>query len=369
MTISRADERRVRAAATAARAAVLALPSEGGITDVALIGNASEVYEWVPSRIVDLDCFVFVREMNAEAGIVLQNLRSELGRGLKSLGVDFELRIIRGMYKPDRGASDPPIVLLHLGAFTDETYLAESIVKRWAWRKYRCQVEGSRLARLAPRRPVLDDLLYGPGGVIDRLHDLHRGETVMSEWSIPELSVSTVSFDADSWVFTEFCYGSAATTARTHARVLGHGEADRLGNEEFFAWYDQNVLATRTLLPLMAMKGRARNEGFSAGASRPRELCTEFLERVLACGAGIRPGPARPGSAQVTVIRLSRAQPHPPCPSAFHGAVSPSSRPPSFTAGEMVRNITKPSKGARTVSSVSPPSMLLTVPSTAPSVT
>ncbi len=282
MVISGADERRVRTAVATTRSALLELTRCAPIIDVALIGSAGGTYRWTPSRIVDFDCFVFVEALDNKAGTALQNLNDDLVNKLGKTGVDFELRIIRGSYKPNRTMADPPILLLHLGVFTDDSYLQEEACKRWAWRKYICQVEESRLARLAPSRPSLEDLLYGPRGVVERLADLNRGKTAMCEWLLPDLNSTEITIDHHSSVFVEFCYGSAATTARNHARILGYPEADRLENDQFFSWYQETVLPTKTLLPLMEMKRRARDEGATAGDTRPRELCTSFLKSVLA---------------------------------------------------------------------------------------
>jgi hypothetical protein len=261
------------------RDAILALLGRGGIMDVAFIGSASGLYGWVPSRIVDFDAFIFAGRLDRTVGCEIQSLERDVRQGCDARGVDFELRIIQGAYKPQRTDADRPIVLAHLGVFDEREYLDESPVKRWAWRKYPCERDTQRLARLAPERPTPGDLLYGPRGIVEKLADLRSGATSMIEWMLPDLHVEVRRFDCDSPVFTEFCHGAAATTARHHARLLDRIEADSMGNSEFFAWYDANVLRTRSLLPLMALKARSRDEGFGP-ASVSRELAIDFLEEV-----------------------------------------------------------------------------------------
>jgi hypothetical protein len=261
------------------REAILSLLGRDGILDIAFIGSASSVYEWVPSRIVDFDAFIFVGRLDRDVGNEIQRVQEDVGRRLNALDVDFELRIIEGAYKPQRSALERPIVLAHLGVFDERLYLNTPIVKRWSWRKYPCERGVERLARLCPRKPTAHDLLHGPSGVADTLNDLRRGKTSMLEWMLPDLHTEERHFDCESHVFVEFCHGAAATTARHHARLLDKDEADRLGNNEFFLWYHENILRTSSLLPLIELKARSRNDGFG-DVERSRELTIDFLEAV-----------------------------------------------------------------------------------------
>jgi hypothetical protein len=261
------------------REAILSLPGRGGILDIAFIGSASSIYEWIPSRIVDFDAFIFVERLDREAGKEIQALEEDVRRGLDALDVDFELRIIEGSYKPQRRDLDRPIVFAHLGVFDEHLYQSEAVVKRWGWRKYLCERDVDRLARWSPRKPTGFDLLYGPRCISDKLSDLRRGETSMVEWKLPDLRTEVRSFNCESSVFAEFCHGAAATTARHHARLLNRDEADCLANSEFFGWYNENILWTESLLPLMELKARSRNEGFG-DISLSRGLAIDFLEAV-----------------------------------------------------------------------------------------
>lgn len=273
-------EHRVRTAADAVRVGLLGLLDHDGVTDLAFIGTASDRYEWRPSRIVDFDAFVFCERRGPAVGGLLDELRRRLAAALDDLGVDLELRVLRGAYKPDRHDDDRPIVLAHLGVFGEADYLDEPVTKRWAWRKYPCIREPGRLARLCPARPTRDDVLDGPRGIREKLRDLRAGATVMEEWVLPDLAlVERVFRDGDA-AFTEFCHGAVATGARHHARLLGYPEPDVLGNDDFFPWYDRSVLATESLLPLVDRKRRSRNEGFGALGAGSRPLAIDFLEAV-----------------------------------------------------------------------------------------
>jgi hypothetical protein len=283
----------VTPAASLVRDAAHSLVAQSGVLDLAFIGSASELYEWKPSRIVDFDFFIFANELGRALGDALERMRQGMASRLDAMGVDFELRIIRGPYKPERTSSDRPIVLAHLGVFTDETYRTEAPTKRWSWRKYPCVVERHRLMRLSPRSVDLRDLLEGPEGVEAGLRDLIRGVTLMEEWILPELRTEVRSFDATSHVFVEFCHASVSTCARHHARVLGYTEPDRLSNEEFFPWYDRQVLSTSSLLPLAELKRRSRDEGFGSLGSSSRKLAIAFLGTLSqVCRDGLSvPGP------------------------------------------------------------------------------
>jgi hypothetical protein len=261
------------------REAILSLLRRGGILDVAFIGSASTVYEWIPSRIVDFDAFIFVDRLDRDAGNEIQRVQEDVRRRLDVLDVDFELRIIEGAYKPQRSALQRPIVLAHLGVFDERLYLNAPVVKRWSWRKYPCEKDVERLDRLCLRKPTALDLLREPSGVADTLNDLRRGTTSMLEWKLPDLHTEELCFDCESHVFVEFCHGAAATAARHHARLLDRDEADRLGNDKFFPWYNENVLRTSSLLPLMELKARSRNGGFG-DVGRSRALTINFLEAV-----------------------------------------------------------------------------------------
>lgn len=253
---------------------LLSLPE---LLDLAFIGTASEVYRWKPSRIVDFDAFLFTGQRGAAVGTVLLGAKERLQRELNGMDVDFDLKVIRGSFKPERMPSDRPVVLAHLGVYTDQLYLKDSCLKRWAWRKYPCRVEPQRLRRLAPNPPTRDDLLLGPGGVNERLGDLATGTTMMEEWILPSMESVVHVVTAKAPLFVEFCFASCAVSARHHARTRGYLEPDTLGNDEFFVWYDQNVLHTSTLLPLMEMKARSRDEGLAVFGSRPMLLAGEFL--------------------------------------------------------------------------------------------
>ena len=236
------------------RRATLALLRAGKLSDVAFIGSASSVYEWIPSRIVDFDVFMFVERLSPEVGKQVQCMAEEVKRELDKVNVDFELRIIEGPYKPQRSNWERPIVLAHVGVFDERLYLEAPVVRRWSWRKYSCELDVTRLARLCPQKPTASDLLYGRDGIVDALRDLRRGRTSMVEWKLPDLQTDRLWFDCRSHVFVEFCHSAVATAARHHARLLDKPEADHLSNTEFFPWYDENILKTPSLLTYRELK-------------------------------------------------------------------------------------------------------------------
>jgi hypothetical protein len=271
----------LRRAVGLVRSAVLGCLTSDTIEDVVFIGNSSEAYEWVPSRIVDFDCFVFTRSMHSGVGRVLEAAGEWAQREVNALGVDLELRVIRGAYKPDRSAHQPPIICIHAGVFDEERYGAQPALHRWSWKKYPCVVEPDRLRRLAPPKPTLEDLLEGPRGVRERLTSLEARSTEMIELLLPSMAERRLQFAEGTPQFVEFCYSSAASCARHHARILGHAQADALGNEDFFAWYFHTVLADDALTELIELKARSRDAGFAGLGAVPRRLATSYLSRLL----------------------------------------------------------------------------------------
>ena len=74
--------------------------NDGVIEDLAFIGNASAVYPWIASLMVDLDVFLFTGRLDPALGHWLIGVREELTTELAARGADFELRIVEGPYKP-----------------------------------------------------------------------------------------------------------------------------------------------------------------------------------------------------------------------------------------------------------------------------
>ena len=211
---------------------------------------------------VDFDAFVFVKEMDAAAGQPLADLRERWTAECDALGIDFDLRIIEGPYKPAIAILRRPAFVVHLGVFTETLYLAASPLKRWAWRKYICEREPGRLARLAPSRPTLAEFAAGPKGLRERCAAVNDGSVEMTEWLLPSLQARRFAITLDQTNFVECCFAYAANTARNHARALGLAEADQLGNSEFFAWYNEAVFRSPDLIALMDYKAACRDQGF-----------------------------------------------------------------------------------------------------------
>ena len=82
--------------------------ADGTLGDLAFIGNASALYDWVSSLMVDLDAFLFVENLDSTVGSWLVSVRDQLDSELARQGLDFELRIVEGPYKPAIKNSDSP---------------------------------------------------------------------------------------------------------------------------------------------------------------------------------------------------------------------------------------------------------------------
>lgn len=275
------DRRRIESAVGEVKQELRRLLTHVQVKDLAFIGNASDVYEWHPSKIVDLDAFLFTQTIGPVVGASILGLRDRLTATLADVDIDFELRIVKGAYKPERDAANDPIVVAHLGIFTEETYCREAAIKRWSWRKYPCEVDATRLARLSPDRPSVGDLRDGPRGVVERLRELRARTTQMTEWTLPDLGQESFDVAADDALFAEICLSAAATSARHHARVLGAAEPDELGNSAFVEWYSRNVLDSESYCELMRRKESARAAGEQPSVHEVRALAIDYLEQLL----------------------------------------------------------------------------------------
>jgi hypothetical protein len=268
--------------------------SGGKVQDLAFIGNASSIYAWHPSLMVDVDIFLFVEALDRQTGFWLLQVRDELARELEREHADFELRIIEGPYKPCIARLSRVVVVAHLGVFTDRMYLAEAALKRWAWRKYRCERDVFRLARLAPSPPDLNQILNDDRGIRCRLRSLELGRIEMREWLLPDFIEVPLYVTKSEPNFIECCFSYAANCARHHCRGLGLREADEMGNEEFFPWYCANVFRSQALTELMGLKGKCRDRGFDIDVNQAQGLAVEYmscLERYLAASSPFERSP------------------------------------------------------------------------------
>lgn len=248
-----------------------------GLRDVGFVGNASGHYPWEPTPIVDLDICVFVDSVDPTVGHRLTAIDDSLTQRLAQLDVDFETRIIRGAYKRTLLDVSRPVVVAHLGVFTEAMYREASPFLRWGWRKYRCTIEPGRFARLAPPQPSIAQLLHGPRGVHERLSALVAGRVVMHEWILPELTEVEWAVSQSEPLFAESCFSAGATIARNHGRALGCVESDSLPNREFFAWYNGSLFPSGALMELMRLKSRARDVGYRGMLPEARAHAVEFL--------------------------------------------------------------------------------------------
>ena len=251
--------------------------TRAGLVDVAFIGNTSGAYPWEPSDTIDVDVVLFARGLDAALGAWLLEAGNQIRRALVPDCVEFELRVVRGPFKLARSRPSGPVVVAHLAVFTEATYLERPVTLRWAWRKYRCRIEPGRLARLAPHPPGWDDLRE----LAERkLRRVEGGVVLMTEWRLPTFAERLLEFRAPDPMVAEYCFSSANVCARTHARILGLEEADRLPNTDFARWYHEVVLHSPALEALMLLKDRARAEGYEGLTERALPLVIDYLRAL-----------------------------------------------------------------------------------------
>lgn len=268
--------------AATVKTSLLGCLSHPAVIDFAFIGNSSSVYEWVPCALVDLDCFIFARALSPTLGLWLADLRDELTVMLDERGISFELRIIEGPYKPSLARLSRPVIVVHLGVFTEAGYRRSPVLKRWAWRKYACERESQRLLKLAPDPPGMDEFVRGAKGLDERLKAIRAGSVAMNEWLLPSLRTRRLEVSVGDPAFQECCFAYCANSARNHARALGCAQADVLGNAQFFTWYHENLFRSDELLELMKLKAHCRDVGFDQDGGRVRQLALTYLESLRA---------------------------------------------------------------------------------------
>ena len=252
------------------------------ILDVSFIGNASEIYEWEPTPIVDLDVCLFVLQRDSRVGRWLGGLQRSLAERMNTAGIDFDLRLIRGPYKQVPLHIERPVIVVHMSVFTEEMYLERPKLLRWAWRKYSGVVDPTRLSRMAPERPTYQELLKGRSGVMQKLQSVESGSAPFLEYKLPDFTELIWTARLGEPLFAEYCLSAGATCARNHARVLARDEPDCLGNRDFVAWYDNNILSSAAFRALMDLKNKVRNEGYGE-AFVAALLAQAYLRELREC--------------------------------------------------------------------------------------
>jgi hypothetical protein len=99
----------------------------------------------------------------------------------------------------------------------------------------------------------------------------------MTEWLLPGFEPVVHRFGTDHPVFPEYCLMGAMVVARSHARLLGHTQAEFLSNQNFCEWYVRECVPIPALIEICALKQRARQHGFTDLMPKARELAVEFF--------------------------------------------------------------------------------------------
>lgn len=271
-------EDKLRKAIEITQAELRAGIGHAGIIDVAFIGNTSDTYIWEPAMIVDIDVCLFVESTDSRLGHWLLALRDRLQVAIAALGADFELKVVRGPYKPAAWRLSRPIVVAHIGVFTKESYQQATLAIRWSWKKYRCVVEPDRLFWAAQEPPHWRELRAMAERKLSRI----RAERVqMAEWELPEFVERNRAFTPDHPVFAEYCLAGPLVCARIHGRILRYAEADQLSNRDFVRWYRREILDVAVLEELLDLKEVARQRGYEGLIPTVSELASRYFTALL----------------------------------------------------------------------------------------
>lgn len=271
-------EENLRQAIRLTQAEIQAGIGHAGIIDAAFIGNTSGAYVWEPALIADIDLCLFVESKNSDLGHWLLALRDRLRVAMNSLGVDFDLKVIRGPYKPAALQLTRPVALAHVAIFTEPSYRQEKPAFRWSWRKYRCIVEPDRLLVTGQEPPDWQELRTMAERKLARIA---AGRIEMTEWELPGFVEQRREFTSDHPAFAEYCLAGPLVCARVHGRILRRAEADQLSNREFVEWYRREVMETAALEELLEFKEIARQRGYAGLIPMVDERASRYLADLI----------------------------------------------------------------------------------------
>jgi hypothetical protein len=186
-----------------------------------------------------------VHNSGVNVGEWLLDICNQLSCDVGALGIDFELRVIRGPYKPPILEVVKPVLVAQVSLFTDQSYREQRALLRWGWRKYSCIVEEHKLQELAPLPPTINELIEGQSGVREKFVIIESGSSPLVEALLPDLQEVRWEVHKGDALFAEFCLAAGALCARNHARALRRSEADTLANREFGAGIAQKLCGQR----------------------------------------------------------------------------------------------------------------------------
>ncbi len=252
------------------------------LVDLAFIGNASDVYAWIPTPNVDLDVCFIVRALEHDCGTWLLEQAARMRELAGEAGIPFELRIINGPYKPTPDRSAGPAIVLHAAVFTERNYSLQPALLRWSWRKYKCVAVPERFSEWAPGRPGARELLDGPIGIRKRLAAIDAGTAVFYEQQLPSFEWTEFTAAVGDNLFTEYCFAAVADSARNHGRVIGSPEADALSNQDYTNWYARRVFPSASFSEAMRLKLQARQNGYAGLSKTAHRLARDFLRALCA---------------------------------------------------------------------------------------
>jgi len=258
------------------------------------MGGLSDIYPFQPAMSLDLDFFIRVAERNSRVGAWLLSVTEWCDEVLRRWNGHCDVRVVRGPIKPVHERLTDIAITLHPAVFSADEYAKMSPFLRWGWRKYRCEVDTTWLARLAPADPPTPQaLLTCRGGVLRTLLKLREGTVELREWCLPDFRETTLVALHGDTLFIEYCLSKAAGAARNHARCLGWLEPDYLTNDEFGPWYLSNIMGSNAFERLMIAKRTARLSGYGSIDTDVRWLAIEYFTELETAVAGPQAGQRR----------------------------------------------------------------------------
>lgn len=272
------EEEKLRRAIRLTQEELRAGIGHAGIVDVAFIGNTSGVYIWEPAMIVDIDVCLFVESTGREVGCWLLALGDRLRAGMEALGVDFELKVVRGPYKPAAWRLERPVAVAHVAVFTESAYRELPRSLRWSWRKYRCVVVPDRMFVEGDEAPGWQELQ----AIAERkLFRIEAGRVLVTQWELPDFMERLREFTTGHPIFAEYCLAGPLICARVHGRILRRAEADQLSNRDYVEWYRREIMETAELKELFQLKERARQRGYEGLIPSVNALASRYLSDLI----------------------------------------------------------------------------------------
>lgn len=270
----------IRAAVFWLKTTLVEQAKAAGIVDFAVLGNASGRYDWTPSRVADVDLWIFAASFSPPVGFVLNEILQSMRVEWNRKGFSVMWKAVNGPYKPLWYDGQDPIIFIHLIMDTAESMVMRNPFILRSWSKYECAFRRERLVEFDARTLSLDDLRRSERGPLHGQWMLSQQLISYPAFSLPSLERTSFDITLGSPESYELCFYLVGTNARNHARVVGFSEPDHLNHETFGVWYLDHLLKSNHFRDVMDWKIRSRRGEFVVEFEMLRVATMSYLREL-----------------------------------------------------------------------------------------